>query len=78
VLEVGAGSGLATRDLVAAGCQVTALEPGERLARRLFSTFSSWTPAEIEAAATAADRCGGRVTEHYRSILHVLEATPGH
>ena len=32
VLEVGAGAGLATRDLVALGCEVTALEPGPRLA----------------------------------------------
>jgi SAM-dependent methyltransferase len=35
VVEVGAGSGLATGDLVAAGSHVTALEPGERLARLL-------------------------------------------
>lgn len=44
--------------------------------RSLFSTFSNWTPAEVETAATAADECGGWVTEHYRSVLHVLEATP--
>ena len=35
VLEVGAGSGLATRDLVCAGCAVTAVEPGRELARLL-------------------------------------------
>ncbi|HEX2808321.1 MAG TPA: hypothetical protein VHN80_19325 [Kineosporiaceae bacterium] len=35
VVEVGAGSGLATGDLVAAGSHVTALEPGEQLGRLL-------------------------------------------
>ena len=44
--------------------------------RRLFSTFSGWTPAEVEAAAAAADECGGKVTEHYNSVLHLLTATP--
>jgi hypothetical protein len=44
--------------------------------RRLFSTFSNWTPTEVEAAAAAAAECGGTVTEHYRTILHVLTATP--
>jgi SAM-dependent methyltransferase len=32
VLEVGAGSGLATRELVSAGCEVVAVEPGRELA----------------------------------------------
>jgi hypothetical protein len=44
--------------------------------RRLFSTFTDCTPGEVEAAATAADQCGGRITEHYSSVLHVLKATP--
>lgn len=35
VVEVGAGAGLATRDLVATGSHVTAVEPGMRLAARL-------------------------------------------
>src|SRR3954454_15708449 len=35
VLEVGAGTGQLTRPLVERGFRVTALEPGERLARRL-------------------------------------------
>jgi SAM-dependent methyltransferase len=43
--------------------------------RRLFSTFSDWTPAEVEAAAAAADRCGGTVNEHYSSVLHLLKAS---
>jgi SAM-dependent methyltransferase len=43
--------------------------------RHLFSTFSNWTPTEVEAAAAAAAECGGTVTEHYSTILHVLTAT---
>ena len=43
--------------------------------RRLFSTFSDWSPAEVEAAADAADECGGRVTEHRVTTLHLLRAT---
>jgi hypothetical protein len=41
---------------------------------RLFTSFSNWTPAEAAAAAGAADACGGTVTEHYVSVLHVLQA----
>ena len=40
--------------------------------RRLFRTFSDWTDREVEAAADAADTCGGVVTEHYQSMLHLL------
>ncbi len=40
--------------------------------RRLFRTFSDWTEPEVEAAATAAEECGGVVTEHYQSVLHLL------
>jgi len=40
--------------------------------RRLFRTFSDWDDAEVEAAARAADECGGVVTEHYQSVLHLL------
>jgi hypothetical protein len=43
--------------------------------RRLFSTFSDWTPPEVEAAAAAAAADPGIVTEHYSSVLHVLTAT---
>ncbi|NUS50987.1 MAG: class I SAM-dependent methyltransferase [Nocardioidaceae bacterium] len=43
---------------------------------RLFATFSTWTPAEAAAAEQAADDLGGRVTEHYRSLLHLLRRTP--
>ena len=40
--------------------------------RRLFATFSDWTGEEVAAAGQAVDVLGGRVTEHYRSVLHVL------
>lgn len=40
--------------------------------RRLFRTFSDWSSAEADAAARAADQLGGRVTEHYQSVLHLL------
>ena len=35
VLEIGAGTGLATREILAAGCHVVALEPGPQLAALL-------------------------------------------
>ena len=38
----------------------------------LFRTFSNWNGAEVEEVAAAADACGGRVTEHYQSVLHLL------
>ena len=42
---------------------------------RLFRTFSDWTEQEVQDAGTAADACGGRVTEHYQSVLHLLRRT---
>jgi hypothetical protein len=38
----------------------------------LFRTFSNWTGEEVDDVAAAADACGGRVTEHYQSVLHLL------
>lgn len=43
--------------------------------RTLFATFSDWSPAEVDAAAAAADECGGVVTEHRVLVLHLLRAT---
>ncbi|MCC2336695.1 class I SAM-dependent methyltransferase [Cellulomonas wangsupingiae] len=43
--------------------------------RALFSTFSDWSPAEVDQASAAVTELGGRVTEHYRSWLLVLRAT---
>lgn len=39
---------------------------------RLFRTFSDWTEPEVRARRAAADACGGCVTEHYQSVLHLL------
>jgi hypothetical protein len=39
---------------------------------RLFSTFSGWTHDEVDMIRLAADDCGGIVTEHYQSVLHLL------
>jgi SAM-dependent methyltransferase len=44
--------------------------------RHLFRTFSSWSPAEVEAAVQAADDLGGVVAEHYQSVLHLLRRAP--
>ena len=44
--------------------------------RRLFKTFSDWSDAEVEAAARAVDELGGVVTEHYRTVLHLLKRAP--
>jgi hypothetical protein len=40
--------------------------------RRLFRTFSDWSSDEADAAAQAADQLGGRVTEHYQTVVHLL------
>ena len=42
--------------------------------KQLYSTFSNWTPDEVEAAVAAADRCGGTVNERFRTVLHLLRA----
>jgi hypothetical protein len=39
---------------------------------RLFRTFSNWTEREVNEIRIAAEACGGRVTEHYQSVLHIL------
>jgi SAM-dependent methyltransferase len=46
--------------------------------RRLFRTFSDWTDAEVEVAARAADELGGVVTEHYRTVMHLLRKSRHH
>lgn len=42
---------------------------------RLFTTFSDWTPDEVDAAARAVRDLGGTVTEHYLSWLIALHPT---
>lgn len=44
--------------------------------RRLFTTFSDWTPTEAAVVAQAAEGLGGSVTEHYQSVLHLLRRAP--
>jgi SAM-dependent methyltransferase len=41
--------------------------------RGLFSTFSDWSPVEVDEAAAAVGDLGGRVIEHYSSWLLVAE-----
>jgi hypothetical protein len=38
----------------------------------LFATFSDWTTAEAAEVEQAVVDLGGRVTEHYQTMLHVL------
>ena len=45
--------------------------------RRLFRTFSDWSDEEVESAAQAVEELGGVVTEHYRTVLHLLKPTQG-
>lgn len=42
----------------------------------LFTTFSDWSPSEVDRATAAARDLGGRVLEHYGSWLVVLEPVP--
>ncbi len=39
----------------------------------LFRTFSNWAAEEVGEVDAAADACGGTVTEHYQSVLHLLK-----
>ena len=39
---------------------------------RLFRTFSDWTADEAAQAEQAVVDLGGRVTEHYQTVLHLL------
>ncbi|MFF4805571.1 methyltransferase domain-containing protein [Streptomyces sp. NPDC001351] len=50
VLEVGCGSGQATRSLAALGCSVTAVEPGADLAALARRRVASFPKAEVETS----------------------------
>lgn len=50
VLEVGCGTGQATRPLAALGCRVTAVEPGEGLASLARRNLAAFGNVEIETA----------------------------
>lgn len=56
-------------------CWSWAVELSTAQVARLFRTFSDWTEEEVKDVADAADACGGRVVEHYRSVLHLLRRT---
>ena len=73
VLDLGAGTGQATGPLLAAGLQVTAIEPGPNLAMQL----QDWHPAAtvLVARAQAVRDLGGQVVEHYTSWLIVMRPT---
>jgi SAM-dependent methyltransferase len=45
--------------------------------RDLFTTFSDWSPGEVEQASSAVSALGGMVTEHYSSWLILAEPVPG-
>ena len=47
------------------------MELDQHQVHRLFTTFSDWSPAEVERAASAAADLGGRVIENYASWLIV-------
>lgn len=79
VLEVGAGAGLATVDLVAAGCAVTAVEPGEQLA----TILSAAVPAarvvlsrleEAELPDGAYDTVVAATSMHWVDLAEALPA----
>jgi SAM-dependent methyltransferase len=44
---------------------------------RLFATFSDWTTAEAVEVEKAVVDLGGRVTEHYQTVLHVVRRVDG-
>ena len=48
VLEVGCGTGQATRSLAAAGCPVTAVEPGEGMAERARQRLAMFSNVDVE------------------------------
>lgn len=51
------------------------IELDEEGTRRLFVTFSNWSPDEANRAAAAVRDLGGTVVEHYLSWLLVLKPT---
>lgn len=60
VLEVGCGTGQATRSLAALGCRVTAVEPGEDLAALARRNLADFGNVEIETARFEDWDDGGR------------------
>jgi SAM-dependent methyltransferase len=51
------------------------LELDQHQVHRLFTTFSDWSPEEVDRAAASVADLGGRVVEHYMSWLIVTRRT---
>ena len=52
------------------------VELDQQQVRDLFTTFSNWSPGEVELAASAVSDLGGTVIEHYMSWLIVIRPRP--
>lgn len=60
VVEVGCGTGAATRSLAAAGCRVTAIEPGPRMAAFARTNLQAFPDVEVRTGAfETADLAAG-------------------
>jgi SAM-dependent methyltransferase len=53
------------------------IELDQQQVHRLFTTFSNWSPGEVDRAASAVGDLGGRVVEHYMSWLVGAAPQPG-
>ncbi|TDU02628.1 methyltransferase family protein [Streptomyces sp. 846.5] len=73
VLEIGAGTGLATGPMLAAGAQVVAVEPGENLAAILAATHASERLEVVVADFETADLVGGFDLAVAATALHWLD-----
>jgi SAM-dependent methyltransferase len=73
VLEIGAGNGLATGPLLAAGAQVVAVEPGESLAAILAADYGSDRLDVVVADFESAELPGGFDLAVAATSLHWLD-----
>jgi SAM-dependent methyltransferase len=73
VLDIGAGTGLATGPLLAAGAHVVAVEPGENLAAILVGTHASDRLEVTVAEFETADLTGGFDLAVAATALHWLD-----
>jgi SAM-dependent methyltransferase len=79
VLEVGCGTGLATRPLAAMGCSVTAVEPGPDMAAFASANLAAFTNVDIEVARFEDWSDDGRVFDALvaASSWHWVDPTIG-
>ena len=73
VLDIGAGAGLATERLLAAGAHVVAVEPGEQLAAMLAADHASDRLEVVVSDFETADLAGGFDLAVAASALHWLD-----